>query len=314
MALMTLVEYGKGLEKDSVTRPLVESFARASDIFGALPFEGFSGPVYEYYREAQLTANMAFRAINEAGTSGNGKIEPFSEAAYILDHDIDVDNAIVRRHGEGRRSQEDQLGMAKLGRLWATTFIYGDTTTNPKEFNGLKKRTSLDTANLVLDNSASSGGGALSLVKLDQAIEMVNGANALIAPRQLRPLFTAAARTPTVSGNIFQTWDEIGKPKMTYGGIPVLFGYEREIEGDLLGFDEVATGGGSAVTASIYAVKFGENGVRGIQLKAMDIKDCGLLEDQITLRTHISWDVGLLNEHAYSVARLTSITNAAIVA
>jgi hypothetical protein len=312
--MMTLPEYAKGLDKNSVSRPFVESFALSSDIYQMLPFDGMTGAVYEYHREAAMPDSMAFRAINEAGTNGNGVLEPFQESAYIVDHDIDVDSAIVRRYGPERRAREQRLGMAGLGRLWAQTFINGDNSTNPREFNGLKKRCAMQSTDRVVNNSASSGGGALSLLKLDETIERVNGANALIAPRTFRPLFTAAARTPAVSGNIFQTWDEIGKPKMTYGGIPVLFGYEREIEGDLLAFDEVASGGGSAVTASIYAVRFGEGGLFGVQLAPMEAIDKGLLEDHITMRTHISWDVGLVDQHAYCVARLTSISNAAIVA
>lgn len=314
MALMTLPEYAKGLDKNSVERPLVECFATSSDIMEVLPFEGMDGAVYEYHREASLPPNMAFRAVNEPGTSGRGTLEPFQESAFIIDHDIDVDNAIVRRYGEERRAREEKLGMAKLGRVWANTFMEGDNTTNPKEFSGLKKRCAMHASDRVIDNSSASGGAALSLTKLDQLLNMVNGATHILAPRLSIPLWIGAARNTAISGFVIQSWDQVGAPKMTYAGRRILFGYEREIEGDLMAFDEVATGGDSAVTASIYAVRFGEMGVRGLQLAPMQAKDVGLLEDQITLRTHISWDTGLVDEHPYCVARLTSITNAAIVA
>lgn len=316
--LMTLPEYAKSMAP-SVSRALVECFADSSDIMRVLPFDGMNGAVYEYHREASLPTNMAFRGINEPGTSGNGTLEPFQESAFILDHDLDVDNAIVRRGGEGTRARYERLGMAKAGRLWANTFMDGDNTTNSKEFNGIKKRVTMAGASTVantrtLHNSASSGGAALSLAKVDQLLNMVNGATHLIAPRLSIPLWIAAARTSTLTGFVMQTWDGIGMPKMSYAGRPFLFGYEREIEGDLLDFDEVASGGGSAVTASLYAVKFGVDGVHGIQLAPMAINDVGLLEDQITMRTHISWDTGLVDKHPFCLARLTSWTNAAIVA
>ena len=124
----------------------------------------------------------------------------------------------------------------------------------------------------------------------------------------------AAARSTSVAGYVMQTWDEIGRQKLSYAGIPILFGYEREIEGDLLSFDEVGIGGGSAVTASAYVVRLGEDGLHGIQLTPFAAEDQGLLEDRITYNTHVAADVGLADEHPFCMARLTSFTDAAILA
>ena len=52
--VMTLPEYAKGLEKTSIERPLIESFAAESDIMQMLPFEGFSGAAFEGYRETGI--------------------------------------------------------------------------------------------------------------------------------------------------------------------------------------------------------------------------------------------------------------------
>jgi len=314
MALMTLPEYAKGLEKGNIARPIVEIFAASSDIAEVLPFDGFQGAAYEYYRESQLTTGMAFRGINEPPTSGLGKIEPFQEPSFPIDHNLDVDIAITRRHGMDRRSREERLSMAKLGRLFATTFMSGDNTTEQREFNGIQKRIALKAADRLINNSTASGGAALSLAKVDQLLNMVNGATHLIAPRNSIPLFIGAARNTAVAGFVMQTWDGVGMPKMSYAGRRILFGYEREIEGDLLDFNEVGNGGGSAVTGSMYAVKMGEEGLHGVQLMSIDVQDKGLLEDGITYRTHVAWDVGLVDEHPYCIARLTSFTNAAIVA
>lgn len=314
MALMTLPEYAKGLEKTDVRRPIIECFAASSDIMSVLPFEGFSGATYEYYRQSQLPTTPAFRGINEAPTSGHGKIQAFQETSFPIDHNADVDKAILARHGMDRRAKEEAMSVAKIGRLWADTFVNGDNTTEPREFNGIKKRCAIVSSDRVLDNSAASGGAALSLAKLDQTINMVNGATHILVPRLAKPLFIAAARNTSISGFVIQSWDQVGGPKLTYAGLPMLFGYEREIEGDLMGFDEVATGGGGAVTASLYVMKLGDMGLKGIQLKGIEVADKGLLEDNVTYRTSVSWDVGLVDEHPYCLARLTSWTNAAIVA
>lgn len=311
MTLMTLPEYAKGFEKTDVRRPIIEMFAESSDVLQTLPFEGLSGPLYEGYRTAELPA-PAFRGINEGSTSGGGKLTPFQEATFIMDHDIDVDRAIVDRHGPERRSHEERMGIAAAGRMWVDTFIAGDNASEPREFNGIKARCAL--FNRTTANSNNSGGAALSLTNLDRAINAVKKPTHILVPFASRPLWIAAARTTSLSGFVIQSWDEVGKPKMSYAGLPFLWGYEKDDHTPVLDFNEVGAGGGNAVTASLYVLSLGEGMLRGLQIRPLESKDMGLLEDGITYRTHLSWDVGLVDEHKYCMHRLSSWTNATIVA
>lgn len=309
--MKTLVEYAKGLGTDSPERPLIEMFANSSDVMSAIPFDGLTGAVYEGFRQAALPT-VGFRGINEPSTTGTGVLTPFQEASYIVDHDLDVDSAIVRRYGETRRAREETMAMAAAGRLWIDTFLKGDNSSNPRVFDGLQRRSRLFGRTIV--NNAASGGGPLSLLKLDQAIANTNQPTHIIADFATMPLWIQAARTQSLTGFVLQTWDEIGKPKMSYAGLPILWGYQKDDHSAMLPFSEVAAGGGSPVTTSIYIVSFRDGGLKGIQLAPMSFKDMGLLENGITYRTHLSWDVGLVDEHKYSLTRLSSITNAAIVA
>lgn len=311
--VMTLPEYLKGNDIDDNARPLVEMFARSSDVMEVLPFEGLSGPVYQGYRQASLASSMAFRRVNAPSTSGAGTVTPFQEATFIIDHDIPVDRAIVDRGGPRRRAWEEQMGMARLGELWLNTFLKGDNTTDGTVFSGLQKRSGFYGRNL--DNAAgASGGAALSLSALDNAIQQVRGPTHIVCPWAFRYRWIAAARNTALSGFVMQTWDEVGKPKLKYAGYPLLFGYEKDLHAPILPFTEVATGGGSAVTSSMYVANFSEGGVKGIQIKPMEIRDVGLLQDSITYNTHVSWDVGLVVEHLFAFTRLSGITNATIVA
>lgn len=312
MALMTLIEYAKGLEKGDLNRAMIETFAQSSDYYEVLPFETFTGNTYEYHRQADI-GSSSFRAINEAPSQSRGRLSPHSESSYLIDTHLDVDVGIVRRYGEERRAREERMQMASVGQLWAETFIKGDNTSNAKEFSGLQARCTAGNSRL-FHNSGASGGAALSLLKLDQLINSVKNCNVLLAPYEMGPLFIQAARSTTLSGFVIQTWDEVGMPKMSYAGRRILWGYEKDLNTSPLAFDEVGSGGGGAVTTSIYAAHFGEEGVRGIQLMNMDAQDRGILEDGVTYRTHVAWDVGMVDEHPYCVSRLTSITNAAIVA
>jgi hypothetical protein len=306
--VFTLIEY---LKANNIDNPLVEMFARSSDIMEVLPIEGLTGPVYQGYRQSSMPS-MGFRAINEGSTSGAGTLTPFQEATYIIDHDIPVDRAIIDRAGMRRRAIEEDLAMARLGELWVTNFLKGDNTTTPRVFNGLQKRAGK--YGRTIANSAASGGGPLSLTQLDQAIQNTRKPTHIIAPWASRPLWIQAARNTALTGFVMQSWDEIGKPKLQYAGLPILWGYEKDLHAPILPFTEVAAGGGSPVTSSLYVVSFGESGLRGIQLKPMDIKDWGLLQDGITYNTHVTWDVGLVDEGLFCLTRLSSITNAAIVA
>ena len=101
--LITVAEYAKSLDNADVRRPPIEMFAASTDVFEAMPFEGLKGSVFQFYRQAVLMS-PAFRAINEASSSGHNFITPLQENTAVIDHNIDVDRAIVDRHGPERRS------------------------------------------------------------------------------------------------------------------------------------------------------------------------------------------------------------------
>jgi hypothetical protein len=311
--VMTLPEYAKGLEKTSIERPLIETFAAESDIIQALPFKGFSGAAYEGYRETDI-GSAAFRAINEGPSTSQGKITAFQETSFPIDVLLKVDKAIILRHGESRRATEEAMQMKRQSRLFTDTFISGDNSTNPKEFNGLKARCTVGNGRLIR-NSVASGGAALSLAALDEAIDNTRDPTHIIMSRGQRRKFIALMRNQTLMGNVEMTKDEMGRPMVSYAGLPILSGYPKDRHTAVLPFNEVAAGGGAAVTTSLFVVSFSEMGVAGIQLKEMQAIDLGLSkEDGVFYKTNVSWDVGVVVEGDYSATRLDSIADLPIAA
>jgi len=226
-----------------------------------------------------------------------------------------VDRAIQDRHGPERRNYEERMGITAFARLWVDTCIKGDQSTNPRVFNGLNVRATK--FGRLYHNSTASGGAALSLANLDQVLNNVSkksGTTYLLVPFISIPLWVQAARTTTLTGFVMQTWDQVGMPKMSYAGYRMLFGYPKDDHVPVLQFNEVGKGGGSAVTASVYWLTLGEGMLRAIQVRPLTPEDVGLLQDRKTYRTHISWDIGLVDEHKYCLARMDSFTNAPIVA
>jgi hypothetical protein len=306
--VMTLVEYYKGMEESNTNRPYIEMFAKSSDVMQAIPFATMTGAIYTGFRQSGLPQSLAFRGINGPSTSGAGTISPYQEASYVIDHDIPLDVAIIRRAGDRRRAMEETNGIARAGELWIQTFLKGDNSITPTAFNGLLDNSALVTGAPVV------GGAPLSLFALDQAIWNTKGCTHIIADWSLMPRFIQAARNTQISGFVIQSWPDVGAPKMTYANRPILFGYEKDLHPTILPFTEVAPAGGAAVTSSVYTVNFSEQGVHGIQLIPLEVRDMGLLPDGITYNTHISWDVGLVDDHQFSFTRLAGITSKAFTA
>lgn len=312
--LMTTTEYAQGFSNEDIRRVIIEMFAQYSDVWEVWPFEGLRGSKYVGFREAAL-AQPQFRAINEAASTGHGIIQPFDEACAIVDHDIDIDRAIVDRHGPERKNYETRMGVTAFARLWVDTVVKGDRSTNPRVFDGLNVRATR--FGRLYANSTTSGGAPLSLTNLDTVINNVaskSGTTYLFAPFASKPLWIQAARTSSLSGYVLQTWDEIGKPKLSYAGHRILFGYPKDDQVPVLQFNEVGQGGGSAATASLYVMTLGEGMLRGIQIRPLMPEDVGLLQDRKTYRTHISMDSSIVDEHKYCFARMTSWTSNPIVA
>lgn len=310
--VMTLSEYLKGMADDAVERPFIEMFAESSDIAQAIPFKTITGPTFRGYRETALQASMGFRGINAAPTSGTGVLAAYQEALFYIDHQIKVDRILVDGGNVRRRALEEKMAMARLGEIWVNTFLKGDNSVVNTEFNGLQKRSEF--FGRKIDNAAGvAGGAALSLSKLDAAIHRTARTTHIISPWDLMPRWTQAARTQSLSGYVIQTPDSYGKPKTTYAGLPILFGYEIDLHPPILPFTEVAPGGGSPTTSSIYVVSFGENDLCALQQAPMEVKDLGLLQDNVTYASSVHWAIGAVDNSHFCMTRLAGIQNAPFV-
>jgi hypothetical protein len=309
-----LIEYAKGLPEGTMERAFVETFAAESDVAAVFPMMPATNGLYKFRRTASLPT-VAFRGYNEPGNQSSGTTTRHTEGVFLQDEYIRVDRAEVDELGEMERVKQERMKIIAMSRNFTNVLLQGDNSSEPREPNGLQARCNTLGATLI-HNSASSGGGALSLGKLDEAIEMVNRPSHIIATRTLRPKFTAAARSPTLTNStiILDDKDPLGRKVMSYNGLPILWGYEPDDGADILPFAEVGSGGGSAVTSSIYVASLGRERFFGIEGVPLKVTDEGQVQGVPVLSTHVKWDIGFVFEHPRSAARLTSITNAAIVA
>lgn len=321
MPAITLPEYAKSFDAASKQRAIIELFPEAVDFMGAIPFLNAPGGAYRYQEEGALATNVAFRALNEEPSSGYGLLSDRVEQTYPIAGNIDVDRALIRRMGTDHRSTVERMRIKEKAKLWADNFMFGDNATNPRTPTGLKVRLrsvggSVDGSNYmsrILTNSSASGGGALSLAQLDRAIGLVENPNAIIMPKALKDRFAAAERDTAIGGFVTVDKDDMGRPVTRYNGLPIYTGYGVTKLGEFLPFNEVGSGGGSAVTSSIYIVRFADDGVCALEVAPMEVTDLGLTDGGVYYRTNIEHDVGMAVLDPFSAIRLSSITNAAIV-
>lgn len=319
--VQTLLEYAKTFPEDDKRRAIIELFPENVDFMGEIPFMAAPGGVYRYQEEGALPDNMGFRAINELPNEGHGLLNDKVEQTFPLAGNIDVDRVLVRRHGEGRRTIDEKMSLKRKAKIWADTFIDGDNQSAPREYTGLKARLkavggSTDGTNYksrILANSAASGGGPLSLSQLDRAIGLVESPTAIIMPKAIKDRFAAAQRDTQIGGFITLDKDEMGRQITRYGNLPIYTGYGVTQFGEFIPFDEVAQGGGAAVTSSIYIVRFAEDGVCALEVAPMEVTDFGLLEDGVNMRVNIEHDVGMGVFDPFAAMRLNSVTNAPII-
>ena len=299
---LTLLEAAKLNSGDVYKAGVLTKFAETSDILRVLPFEGINGNSLKYNVEETLPG-IGFRGVNESYTESTGIINPKVESLTIAGGDLDVDKFIVDTMGTSQRVVQEAMKVKALALSWTRTFIKGDNESEPREFDGLQVRL---TGDALIANHATGAG--LSLAKLDEAIDAVDGANYILMSKSVRRRLTVAARTSSVGGNITYSLDEFGRQVTKYNDLPILIVDKDNSNTDILGYTETGS------TTSIYIIAFGEGQVSGLENGGMNVRDLGELETKPAFRTRVEWYSGMGVFAPRVAARLKNITDATATA
>lgn len=191
---MTLLEASKINSGDVKKSGIIETFAENSDILRVMPFEDIPGGSLSYNVEDSLPG-VAFRGINESYTGSEGVVNPETEVLKIAGGDLDVDMALMKTRGEGIRTTHELMKVKALSMNITKNFIKGDSSSDPREFDGLQVRL---TGSQLIAAGATSGGDALSLSKLDELVDAVDEPNALVMSKAMRRRLSQADRKSVV--------------------------------------------------------------------------------------------------------------------
>lgn len=306
---LTLLEAAKLETGDVVRQAIIEKYAGSSELLSVLPFLNISGNALKYNRESSLPG-IGFRGVNEGYTASTGVLNPLTEALVIAGGDLDVDKFIVDTMGANQRSVHELMKVRALSLAWTKKFIKGDSESDPREFDGLQKRV---TGSQLIAAGSTANGTALSLSKLDEAIDQTLTPTHMLMSKAMARKFAAAARNTSVSGNINWVVGQLGQRVMQYNDIPIVT-VDLDHEGSaILPFTEAATSG-TATASSIYIMSAGDDGLTGIQNGGIDVRDLGELETAPMFRTRVEWYNGIAIFNGRAVTRLWSIADAAITA
>lgn len=306
--MITLLEAAKLNPGEVLRNTIIEHFARSSDLLRVVPFIDVAGGAYVYNLEGQLPG-VAFRGVNEGYEASAGIMNPETERLRIGGGELKVDNAVLKMHGNDVRSQHELRQVKALSLTIGAKMINGDSTADPREFDGLRTRIQGDQ---LLDAGSTDGGDALSVSALRDLIDAVDNPTHLIMSKKMRNLLSAAATDTTIGGYIAYDKDEFGRRVTMFDGLPIVV-TDYDAEGkQIIDFNEVGAGGSTATATSIYAVNMGDEGVTGLQNGVMDVRDLGEMQNQPAMLTRVEWLVGMAVLHGRAAARLRGIGKAAV--
>lgn len=300
---LTLVEAAK-LSNDMLLQGVVETIVKDSPILQQLSFIEIVGNVLTYNQEKTLPT-IDFYDVGDTWAESTPTFEQKTASLKIMGGDADVDNFIkaTRSNIQDLEAAVVELKAKALRDKFEDTFIYGNATTNPKQFDGLRKLIDTTTAGSQVIAMGATG-ATLTLAKLDELIDAIKGGKPALllmsrrSRRKLNALVRAAGGMMETDrdnwGNFIQLWD----------GIPVGVNDWILDTHVLSGSVETATTGGTCST--IYAFQMGEGALCGLTSPGhITVEAIGSLETKDASRTRIKWYC--------SLALFSSIKAAALI-
>ena len=302
---LTLAE-GAKLSNDILLQGVIEETIYDSPILQRLPFIEVVGNALTYNRENALPS-IDFYAVGDVWAESAPTFDQITATLRIMGGDADVDNYI-----KGTRSNVQDIEAAvialkakALAHKFDEMFIYGDNTTNPNEFDGIR---------LIIDTTAAgsqvlamgAAGATLTLAKLDEMIDKVKGGrpDLLLMSKRSRRKIVTLARTAGTNLQIQQ--GILGQQVLAYGDIPIGVSDWILDTHTVAGSVETLTTG--AANSTIYALRFGEGALCGITGPGgMNVERIGQLETKDATRTRIKWYTSICLFSTVSAAALIGV-------
>lgn len=293
------------LEPSPLRRGTMQMFSQVSTVFDRLPLESINGAAYAYSKDKVLPGT-AFRTVNEAYVESTGLVNQDTESLVILGGEAHVDTFIERTMDstpELLLAGQTRMKVESLQATFVDSMFNGDTTVDPKGFDGLRKRL---VGAQVIDSSAPTNSEGF-LDELDELFGQVQGGipDVVYAPQAAIAKLKSLGRK--VGGADYINSEITGKREFTWNGVPFVDPGEHWSGRPILAANAEAG-------ADFYAVKFASGfddvGVLGFTNGGVQVKQLGELQEKPALGVRIEFFVGLTAQGGKAAARLKGVKNA----
>jgi len=300
---LTLTEAEK-LSNDVLLQGVIETVVKDSPVLQTLPFIQIQGNGLTYTRESVLPS-IAFYDVGDTWAESTPTFSQATATLKILGGDADVDNYLrsTRSNLQDLETAVIEQKAKALRHTFEEYFIYGDSSSSSKQFDGIRKLIDTATASDQLI-AAGATGATLTLTMVDQLIDAVKGGkpDLLLMSRRSRRKMQALARA---AGNNLQVGQGVlGEQVQLYNGIPVgVSDWVLDTHAVSSSVESAVTGGLCSV---IYALRFGEGALCGLSSPEMlQVERVGQLETKDATRHRIKWYC--------SLALFSTVTCAALI-
>ena len=171
---LTLAEAAK-LSNDMLMQGVVETIVKDSPVLQRLPFIEIVGNGLTYNQENTLP-NIDFYDVGDTWNESTPTFTQLTANLKIMGGDADVDNFLkaTRSNIQDLEAAVIELKAKALQSKFEEMFIYGNTATSSKQFDGLKKLINTGVAGTQVI-AMGAAGATLTLAKLDELIDAVKG-------------------------------------------------------------------------------------------------------------------------------------------
>jgi len=301
---LTLTE-GNKYSTTTLKGYVIDRLGKEDPIVEVLPFEELLGNSLTY-NTVTTRSGATFYSVGDTWVESTPSLTQATVTLKILGGDADIDNLLLRT----RSNVIDLKGTIVDDKIKAVrekfldTFYYGDSSSNSKEFDGLHKLMTSTTYNTV--HAGTSTGTALSMTKLQQAIDLITG---------WKPTHLVMSKTMRRYINVYldSIGDKFTETRDNYGRMIEWFRGLRIVTSDHIVNTETAssgaysakTGGGNT---TIFILTFAPKACCGVQAsEGVEVEDLGNLETKDARRFRIKWYCGLKLEDLRSCAKVDGI-------
>jgi hypothetical protein len=309
---LTLAESAK-LTQDVLLRGVIETIVKESPILQIMPFVHIEGNGLTYNREKALAAAAWHAPLGDWTTATAPEFDKLTATLAILGRNADLDKFITQTRSNIQDIEAVVLMLAakSVRHEFERAFVYGATgaylTNQPTDanmFDGLIVKIATKTASSQVI-AAGATGATLTFGMLDRLVDAVLGGKPDVlmmskrSRRKLMDLSRAAGFAIETDRNEWGTYIE------RWNGIPLA------INDWILDTHQVATSletnmtGGTCST--IYAIRFGEDGVCGATNGGIQLENVGTLEGKDATRHRIKWYCSMVDFNVISRAALIGV-------